>query len=358
MKSDITPDTASDRPTRQIRFIPSDHFVPLLTQLGSSLLVSTYHAGKVVMIGVHQNELQLTVHNFELAMGMAIHPRQLVVGTRQEIWYLHAVADLAQSLDPPGRYDACLVTRKAHATGNIHGHEMAFCGEELWVVNTLFSCLCTIDERYSFVPRWKPPFISTIGGPEDRCHLNGMCIADNRPKYVTALGTTDTPQGWRADKAGGGVLIDVESGEIVSRGMAMPHSPRLHDGTLYVLDSGRGALCTVDLASGNRTVVTTFPGYCRGLSFYGPFAFVGLSRIRETAVFGGVPIAENRESLKCGLAVVDLRSGRSIASFEFAEGVEEIFDVKLLPGVRCPAIRGPHVAEDSQTPIWVVPPLG
>jgi uncharacterized protein (TIGR03032 family) len=89
----------------------------------------------------------------------------------------------------------------------------------------------------------------------------------------------------------------------------------------------------------------------------GPFAFVGLSRIRETAVFGGVPIAENRDALKCGIAVVDLRAGTSVASFEFAEGVEEIFDVKIVPGVRCPALRGPHVAEDQQSPIWVVPPL-
>ncbi len=352
-----TPPEENEKPLRQVRYIPSENFVPILSQLGASLLVSTYHAGKIVAIGTHQEELVLSLHNFELAMGMALHPRHLAVGTRQEIWFLQSVPDLAATLEPAGKYDACLLARKAHFTGNIHGHEMGYCGDELWICNTLFSCLSTLDERYHFVPRWKPKFIAAISGPEDRCHLNGLAIEGGAVKYVTCLGTVDAPQGWREGKSGGGVVVDVAANEIVARGFAMPHSPRLYDGKLWVLDSGRGALCTVDLATGQSTVVTTFPGYCRGLSFLGPLAFVGLSRIRETAVFGGVPIAENRESLKCGIAVVDLRSGHSIASFEFAEGVEEVFDVRIIPGVRCPAFRGPHVSEDMQSPIWVVPPL-
>jgi uncharacterized protein (TIGR03032 family) len=349
--------TTPEKPLRQVRFIPSDHFIPILQQLGASLLISTYHAGKIVTLGTHEQNLVISIHNFELAMGMALHPRQLAVGTRQEVWFLQSTPDVAATIEPPGKYDACLLTRKAHFTGNIHGHEMAFCGDELWICNTLFSCLCTLDDRYHFVPRWKPKFISAIGGPEDRCHLNGLTVVDGHVKYVTAMSETDVPQGWRPHKAESGVVINVPLNEVITRGLAMPHSPRVYDNRLWVLDSGRGALCLVDEQTGQRTVVTTFPGYCRGMAFLGPFAFIGLSRIRETAVFGGVPIAENRDALKCGIAVVDLRSGQSVASFEFAEGVEEIFDVKIVPGVRCLALRGPHVAEDQQSPIWIVPPL-
>src|SRR4051812_19304755 len=254
---------ADERPLRQVRYIPSDHFVPILSQLGASLLVSTYHAGKVVTLGTHEQSLVLSIHNFELAMGLALHPRQLAVGTRQEVWFLQSVPDIAPTIEPPGKYDACLLTRRAHFTGNIHGHELAFCGDELWIANTLFSCLCTLDDRYHFVPRWKPKFISAIGGPEDRCHLNGLAVAENRVKYVTAMSETDTPQGWRPNKAESGVVIDVASSEIVTRGLAMPHSPRIHDGKLWVLDSGRGSLCLVDEQTGQRTVVTTFPGYAR-----------------------------------------------------------------------------------------------
>jgi uncharacterized protein (TIGR03032 family) len=91
---------------------------------------------------------------------------------------------------------------------------------------------------------------------------------------------------------------------------------------------------------------------------YGPWAFVGLSRIRETAVFGGVPIAERRDELKCGVGVADLRTGRQVAAFQFVDGVEEIFDVQVLPTVRCPMIRGPQPKDEHTEEIWVAPPPG
>ena len=77
--------------------------------------------------------------------------------------------------------------------------------------------------------------------------------------------------------------VSMPTGQAVARGLAMPHSPRLHDGRLWVLDSGRGRLATVDAATGRVEPVAELPGYARGLAFAGPFAFVGLSRIRETA---------------------------------------------------------------------------
>jgi uncharacterized protein (TIGR03032 family) len=139
----------------------------------------------------------------------------------------------------------------------------------------------------------------------------------------------------------------------------MPHSPRVHDGRVWVLDSGRGELVLVDPVTGQRETVTVFPGYVRGLSFWGPLAFVGLSRIRETSVFGGLPIAAKKEELKCGVGVLDIRSGRQVASFQFMSGVEEIFAVEVLPGVRCPAIRGPAslgTSDQQEAEIWVAPP--
>src|SRR5665213_3255856 len=155
---------------------------------------------------------------------------------------------------------------------------MAWANDELWFVNTRFSCLCTTDAEHSFVPRWRPPFVSALA-PEDRCHLNGLALVDGRPKYVTALGTTDTAGGWRANKARGGVLLDVESGEPILTGLSMPHSPRLHDGNLWLLESGDGSLGTVDVASGTYSKVAEMPGFTRGLDFCGPVAFVGLSQV-------------------------------------------------------------------------------
>src|SRR5262249_37549456 len=151
---------------------------------------------------------------------------------------------------PAGRHDACFVPRSAHVTGDIGVHELAWAAphpqplspdgrgeKELWMVNTRFSCLCTLHPDCSFVPRWRPPFVTALAA-EDRCHLNGLAIVAGRPTYVTALGETDTANGWRADKPRGGCLVEVTSGEVISRGLSMPHSPRWHDDRLWLLESG------------------------------------------------------------------------------------------------------------------------
>jgi uncharacterized protein (TIGR03032 family) len=213
-------------------------------------------------------------------------------------------------------------------------------------------CLCTLSPDYSFVPRWRPPFISALAA-EDRCHLNGLAMVDGKPGYVTALGTTDTAGGWRAEKSRGGCIMDVASGELVTGGLSMPHSPRWHDGRLWVLQSGTGSLVLADRATAQWEVVTSLPGYTRGLAMAGPYAFVGLSKIRASSAMDGVPLAERREQLKCGIAVVDLRSGQMIALLEFQTAVEKIFDVQLLPAIRFPEVIGFQKA--MLDPTFIIP---
>jgi uncharacterized protein (TIGR03032 family) len=237
-------------------------------------------------------------------------------------------------------------------TGDIVIHEMAWAGDELWIINTRFSCLCTLHPDYSFVPRWQPPMISALAA-EDRCHLNGLALADGRPRYATALGETDSAGGWRANKSRGGCVIDILSGEILCRGLSMPHSPRWHDGRLLLLESGAGGLISIDPASGRPETVAELPGFTRGLAICGPYAFIGLSKIRPTSAMDGVPLAERRNDLKCGVAVVDLRNGQVIALLEFQSAVEEIFDVQLLPGLRFPEVIG--FQKDTMHHTFIVP---
>jgi uncharacterized protein (TIGR03032 family) len=346
--------TTAAPPVREVRHEYSRALPGLLSRLGVSLLVSTYQAGKVVAVGVAGDQLTLSYHNFERAMGLAVRPDRLAVGARAQVWFLTAAPDLAARVEPAGRHDACFLTRWSHFTGEIQAHELAWAGDELWLVNTAFGCLCTLDGTHSFVPRWRPPFVSALAA-EDRCHLNGLALADGQPKYVTALAETDTPQGWRPNKVTSGCLIDVASGQTVARGFAMPHSPRVHGGRVWMLHSGAGQLVLVDPMSGKAETVTELPGYTRGLVMHDRFAFVGLSKIRETSTFGGMPIAERRPQLKCGVGVVDLGIGRLVAHLEFVTGVEEIFDVQVLPGARCPALSGPYPSLDGAAPIWTVP---
>jgi uncharacterized protein (TIGR03032 family) len=339
---------------REVRHEHSRDFPAILAGLGASLVVSTYQASKVVVIGTGERGLSFSYHNFERAMGVAVRPGRIAVGSRAQVWFLDAAPSLVPRLEPPGRHDACFLARSSRYTGEIQAHELAWAGDELWIVNTAFSCLCTLHPRHSFEPRWRPPFVSTLAA-EDRCHLNGLAMADGRPKYVTVLAESDTPQGWRRVKSAAGCLIDVPSGETVASGLAMPHSPRVHGGHAWVLNSGVGRLCRVEPATGRCQDVTELPGYTRGMAMLGPYAFIGLSKIRETSTFGGVPIAERRDELKCGVGAIDLRTGRLAAHLEFVAGVDEIFDVVALPGALNPLFSGPHPELDGGHPIWTVP---
>jgi uncharacterized protein (TIGR03032 family) len=164
-----------------------------------------------------------------------------------------------------------------------------------------------------------------------------MAIEGERIRYVSAFGETDSAGGWRADKCAG-VVIDVDSGETVWRGLSMPHSPRLHDDRLWILESGRGTLASIDLQSRAIETIVELPGFTRGLAFAQRFAFVGLSQVRESNVFGGIPLVDRVKERRCGVWVVDLRTRRVAAFLQFEGIVHEIFDVQILFNIRFPEL--------------------
>jgi uncharacterized protein (TIGR03032 family) len=353
--SDTPPATADGGPRAvEFRYTQTESFPALLNQLAASVLVTTYQANKLLVVRAAGAGLSTLVRTFDQPMGLAVDARGLTVGTRTQIWTFRNAPDLAARVEPAGQHDACFLPRSCHVTGDIRVHELAWAGNELWIVNTRFSCLCTLDAVYSFVPRWRPPFITALAA-EDRCHLNGLALVDGQVKYVTALGETNTANGWRANKPQGGCVMEVSSGARISHGLSMPHSPRWHGGQLWLLESGTGQLVHVDPTTGRRQRVAELPGFARGLALSGHYAFVGLSKIRKTSALDGVPLAERREQLKCGVAVVDLRSGQVIALLEFQTAVEEIFDVQVLPGLRFPEVIG--FQQETIQHTFVVPPV-
>jgi len=322
---------------------------------------------------------------FNKPMGLAVGRGRLAVGTAVDVWEFRNVPAVAAKIEPAGKHDACYLPRSAHVTGDVQIHEMAYVGavsnrdggvgtfsdigvgdashrdashrdashrdasrgdashsqgshgDQLCFVNTRFSCLATQDADHSFAPVWRPKFISQLT-PDDRCHLNGLGLVAGRPRWVTALGETDTAGGWRENKKSGGILIDMESNEIVARGLSMPHSPRWHAGRLWLLESGTGSLGHVDLATGRYEPIVHLDGFTRGLEMVGDLAFVGLSQVRETAVFSGIQITERLQEAErtCGVWVIDIRRGHVVAFLKFEEAVQEVFAVALLPGMRFP----------------------
>jgi uncharacterized protein (TIGR03032 family) len=336
-----TPGVAFDAAARSYSSVHSASFGALIQHARASLIVTTYQPGRVILVRTGEDgRLNTHLRAFRRPMGVATRPGVVALGTDQAVIEFRDQPALAARL-PDGPHDACYVARHTHVTGDISGHEMAWTGDgELWIVNTRFSCLVTLDGDHSFVPRWRPAFVTAYAA-DDRCHLSGLANVDGRPRYVTALGITDELQGWRRDKVGGGVVIDITDDAVIATGLAMPHSPRWHRDQLWVLDSGHGHLSRVDLAAGVAEPVVRLPGFTRGLAFIGGYALVGLPKVREH-VFAGLPLAEHLAERQCGVWVVDLERGESVGMLRFDGDVDEVFDVQVLPGQLRPGLLEPN----------------
>jgi uncharacterized protein (TIGR03032 family) len=317
----------------------SDSFQQWMSRAGGSIVVTTYQAGKVAMIGWDGRQVTMLMRQFDKPMGLAIRDQQIALATRHDVVVLANAPLLAPEYleTQPGRYDALYLPRVSYHTGDLNVHDLAFGADGLWLVNTRFCCLSKLSDTHNFIPVWKPPFLTEIV-PEDRCHLNGLALADGQPKFVTCLGETNIVGGWRDGKATGGCVIDVPSNQVVARGFAMPHSPRLHRGKLFILNSGAGELLMIDPTSGRSDVVCSLPAYLRGLSFAGDFALIGMCQIRERHIFGGLPVQQRHPKLLCGVAIVDLRTGQIAGTLEFTRGAQELFEVQFLSGMQRPMI--------------------
>ena len=326
----------------KLEIVVSRQFAPWLAQVNASLVFTTYRVGKVFLIGMQPDgRLSVFERTFNRCMGLCAAGDGFFMSSLFQLWRFDNVLDRGRSHNG---YDRAYVPMSGHTTGDLDIHDMAVDHKgRLVFVNTLFSCLATAGGKASFVPLWRPPFVSKLAA-EDRCHLNGLAMDQGKPAYVTAVAPTDVADGWRDKRANGGCVVDVRTNAIVASGLSMPHSPRLYRGKLWLLNSGTGEFGTVDPASGRFEPVAFCPGYLRGLAFIGDYAVVGLSRARQNHTFAGLALDEalrkkNAEA-QCGIYVIDLRSGDAVHWLRLEGIVEELYDVIVLPGVRRPMAFG------------------
>jgi uncharacterized protein (TIGR03032 family) len=322
----------------------SPGFAAWLHATGAALAITTYQIGKLFLIGADTpGTLNVSERSFERALGVAPDGRGgLVLAGLNAIWRFGNVVPPGQAIEG---HDAVYLPRMAWFTGDVFAHDVALppSGRPIFV-NTMFSCLAAVDEETSFRALWRPSFITQLA-PQDRCHLNGLAAdATGMPRYLTAVAETDTPGGWRDKRVGHGVVFDIASGEVVCRGLSMPHSPRLHEGRLYVLNAGTGELGLVDVQAARFHPLCFLPGFARGLAFAGGHALVGLSLPRSNAAFSGLPLEERLAAEKleaqCAVAVVNLATGQAEHVLRLGGIVRELYDIAVLPGVRRPMLVG------------------
>ena len=308
----------------------------LLQQLGCTIALSTYQAGKVVLLSSQDGEKLVQLpRTFHKPMGIALKGNRMALATRDEVVVLVNSSGLAAHYPAkPGVYDALFMPRATYYTGQVDIHDLEWGKDNLYAVNTSFSCICTIDDQYSFTPYWKPSFISALSH-EDRCHLNGMAMEDGLPRYATAFNDGNERQSWREQVTKTGILIDIPSGEIISKGLAMPHSPRLYDGALYLLLSATGELVKMDRESGKYEVVTRLNGFVRGFGKCGDYVFIGLSKLRKnSSTFAKLPMSHQAQL--AGVTIVHLPTGAIVGQIHYQASVDEIYDVRVLEGIQRP----------------------
>lgn len=201
------------QPALQMRCV--GQIAHILSGLGIALAVASCKSSTVLIVSASGAELSLLARAFDMPMSIASKDGKLAIATRRELVVLANATSLAPGFPrAPGRYEHLWLPRRISFTGAIDLHDIAFAPQGVMGAATRFSCLAAFDDQTSFTPFWQPPFITDVV-PEDRCHLNGMALdGAGQPRFATAMGKADSAEGWRAERATGGVLLSLPDGRV------------------------------------------------------------------------------------------------------------------------------------------------
>lgn len=298
----------------------SENIPELLFSLNLKLVISSYHANKIIFINASSNEkLNLKYLTIKKPMGISISLEKLIVGIKDNIVEYKNIAD-------ENSKNIKYIQTIKYFTNDIDVHDVMPYYDDIVVVNTKNSCLTTINKKNEQNTLWKPFFINEIK-PYDFCHLNGICNEDNKILYATALSATSNFEGWRLN-VNGGVLLDVDNNNIILSNLSMPHSPRLFNNNLYLLLSATGEVIKVDILNSKYSIIFKTDNFIRGLSIYAGYAFIGISKQRrKKSTFKELSIAKKTKF--SGIFIIELLSGKYLGKIEFIKEIEEIYDIKI-----------------------------
>jgi uncharacterized protein (TIGR03032 family) len=342
----------------KVDYSQSGGLLQRLAQLDCSVAISSYQSGFLYHLGSDPKG-GLHLHQAGMAKPMGISydgNGGMALACGSEVIQFKNVLATGERINDT--FDACFMPRRLSVTGRLDAHDIGIGVDGAPIfVNTRFNCLATVSDTHSFQEIWRPSFINTLIS-EDRCHLNGMAMQNGKPAYVTAVSKSNTIDGWRDRRVGGGVVIDVARNKVVCEGLSMPHSPRLYKGQLWVLNSGTGELGVIEgLESGiGQFVPRVFcPGFLRGLAFHKGYAFLGLSKPRYER-FEGLPLDQKLKDADsepwCGLQIIDLAKGTCVDWFRIDGVIGELYDVEVLPGIKTPMCVRPGSPEASDLITW------
>lgn len=316
-------------------FYYTKSFVEILHRLNLTLVFSTYQAGKLIFVSSPTGEaIYKYAKNFKRPMGIDVSNNRLAIASRNFVEIYSKSEKLAKAFPPkPNFYDSFFTPQAKYYTGISDMHEISFSANELWAVNTSFSCITKMSDREHFVHIWKPDFITELA-PEDRCHLNGLIMEDGVPQYVTFFDKSNENNGWRKTPIDTGVLYDCQKQEVVVDGLSMPHSPTMYGDDIFFLQSATGQVMKYNIKTKKTDQIIQLNSFLRGLDVYGDFLFIGASKMRKSSkTFKNLPITENSFA---GIEIVNFKTGKRVAGLSYSENISEIFEVKVIKNMKMP----------------------
>ncbi|WP_462157484.1 TIGR03032 family protein [Pseudoalteromonas sp. GB56] len=312
-------------------FTYSKNIPELMRRLNISVMFTTYQADRVVLLNSSDSGLKCLVRYFPRPMGIALNDDLLAIAMKDQVTTFKQSSKLAfEYPNKPGQYDSIFFPLSVHFTGKIDAHDVSFSNEGLVVVSTAYNCISKVGGTFGFEPLWKPDFIDEVF-PTDKCHLNGMAIDENGElALATAFSETNVYFGWKQTNQNG-LLFDLRNNTVVCRDLQMPHSPRVFNGDIYLLESLAETLVRIDRETGMKEVLYKFTGFARGMNLIGKYAFIGISKFREESL-RNLSINIDNSNVVPSIVVFDLSKNTVIGEIQFHSDIEEIYDVVCVKG--------------------------
>jgi uncharacterized protein (TIGR03032 family) len=310
----------------QVTRVRAEGFAEALAGRGTVVVLSRADS-LACCLSEDDGQVRIVVQRLPGPMGLAIDGERLAIGCATDVRVMVDVSG-------PGDDERWFMPAGVRLLGAVSIHDLAWDDDgALWFTNTLFSTVCSIGE-VGFQPRWRPAFIPDEAAAVDACHLNGMAFDGRHVRFATALAATGEANGWRRQGPDAGVLLD-DRGEVLLDGLSLPHSPLLHDGRLFLLESGRGRLRA---GASAETTLAEFDGVTRGLAAAGDRLFIGQSPVRASSG-ATTEVLSRRFPRKQASTVLacDLRGNR-VASLALPF-ISEISSVHVVPGGRANFLR-------------------
>lgn len=324
-------------PQIDLQFDYSRYLPNWLNENKCNIAISSYNSHFIFTIGLDDKDQPfLYCKSAPRAMGICYKNNELIASSLGNITTYTNRGELKDNVY--GIFDKNFVPNTTIHRQDVDIHDICKTDDgEIYYISAMFSCICKPSkDNKTFEVYWKPPWISKLAA-EDRCHLNGLCCIDGKPRFVSSICQGDIVKTWQEkSRVKQGIIYDLENEEIYCEGLSHPHSPRWYNNKLWLLNSGTGYFGHVE---DKKFVEKVFiPGFIRGLAFHNNFAVVTTSLDRHNKDFEEYELGDNLEKKgtkgKCGIWIINMESFDIIHNFEFKGDVRELYDTVIIPECR------------------------